>query len=451
MGEALRLYRAAGRSFGKTLGQHEAGRVVLSMFFKAICGIERIFHFETLDDPGFALLTGGRKVLDRNSLGALVRKVTINGVKKLMKQTRPRVATTDVLRISIDEHSIPRFTKKFDIAKGFHTIRNKNMKVEKLFFSFNLASWRLMSLISTPGDRSLASISRRLLRVARRQARGAPIRVILDAGAAKNYAELLRLVDQPNQVTIVRVPRRKSYREQWEKIPEDQWTRVTEPGPYKEAPAKVVHWTETRTRFDVDGGYGRGWVVNVRTIVVREQGRHGKERWHALWVFGDNQTNGWDIVKEFRMRQNQEQGYRILVHDAFVDTAASGYDKKSPDVASPLFNEGALSFCGWMAAHSFNVVDGLTSGLGPSFHHAHLRTVRRWFFTVPGDLYLGSGTLLLLLYPKRCRSTWRALVALTNRRGIRIPWLENRRLLLSLEPEKAQKHPEFSFAEKRVV
>ena len=64
MGEAVRLYRAARDSLGQALGDHEAGRTVLSMFFKAIVGVERIFHFETLDDPGFALLTGGTKVLD---------------------------------------------------------------------------------------------------------------------------------------------------------------------------------------------------------------------------------------------------------------------------------------------------------------------------------------------------------------------------------------------------
>ena len=349
MGEAVRLYRAAGRSLGETLGEHEAGRTVLSMFFKAIVGIERIFHFETLDDSGFALLTGGQKVLDRNTLGALVRKVDIEGVRQLMVLTRQRLEQTDVVKLSIDEHSIARFTKKFAIPKGFHTIRNKKMKAEKLFFTFNLSCRRLMSLISTAGDRSLAVIAQQLLPEVRRQARGATIRLVLNAGAAENYGELLRLVDHPNQVTIVRVPRRKAYREAWEKIPEDQWTKVLEPGPFIKAADKVVHWTETLTRFDVDYDDGTGWKVNVRTIVVREQGRHGKERWHALWVFGDKKTSAWDIVEEFRTRQNHEQSYRVLVHDAFVDTSASGYDKESKDVENPRFDEGALSFSGWMA------------------------------------------------------------------------------------------------------
>ena len=42
---------------------------MLSLFFRAALGIERIFHFETLDDVGFAILSGGDRVLTRTTLG----------------------------------------------------------------------------------------------------------------------------------------------------------------------------------------------------------------------------------------------------------------------------------------------------------------------------------------------------------------------------------------------
>ncbi|WP_437608110.1 hypothetical protein WMF20_45870 [Sorangium sp. So ce834] len=60
---------------------------MLSLFFRASLGIERIFHFETLDDPGFAILSGGKKVISRSRLGGLVRAVTTEGVKKLTRAT----------------------------------------------------------------------------------------------------------------------------------------------------------------------------------------------------------------------------------------------------------------------------------------------------------------------------------------------------------------------------
>jgi hypothetical protein len=69
MRHAVQLHRVAERCLGR-LGSGKATRLVLSLFFKAVLGIARVFHFETLDDRGFAILTGGTTVLGRNLLGA---------------------------------------------------------------------------------------------------------------------------------------------------------------------------------------------------------------------------------------------------------------------------------------------------------------------------------------------------------------------------------------------
>ena len=42
--------------------------------------------------------------------------------------------------VSFDEHTIPRWTKKFRIGKGYVTTRNKYMRCEKLFTGFDLAA-----------------------------------------------------------------------------------------------------------------------------------------------------------------------------------------------------------------------------------------------------------------------------------------------------------------------
>ncbi len=98
-----------------------------------------------------------------------------------------------------------------------------------------------------------------------------------------------------------------------------------------------------------------------------------------------------------------------------------------------------------MAAHVVNVVSALTERLPQAFRRAHLRTIRRWFFAVPGDIYLGSGTLIVLLHPNRLRTTWEDLISWTNRRRIRVPWLEDRRLVLSMNAEKLQADQEIPF------
>ena len=129
------MSRIAEQTLARALGSADkARRLVLSLFFRAALGIERIFHFETLDDPGFAILSGGEKVMSRSRLGGLIRAVSTAGVEKLARATEDlRALRNKVVTLSLDEHIIARFTRKFKIPKGFHTIRNKKMRAEKFF------------------------------------------------------------------------------------------------------------------------------------------------------------------------------------------------------------------------------------------------------------------------------------------------------------------------------
>jgi hypothetical protein len=428
---AVGLFLAAKKHF-PGLGS-SAGRLVLSLFFKAVLGIQRIFHFETLDDKGVALLTGGHEVLGRQELGGLIRHATVQSVLNFVRATEPRVEAADALSVSIDEHAIARFTRKFDIRKGFHTIRNKKMKVEKLFFSFCTSTRSLLSLVATRGNSGLAAVSAKMLPSQRRKARGAQLRLILDAGAASNHSQVLALATHPNQVTLVRTPRRPTYRKAWRALPPSSWTRIEEPGRFKADAPKVIHVAETQTVIGP-----RQNRTSVRTIVAREQARKGKDRWHALWVFNDDTTGPYDLIREFRTRQHHEQRYRVLLHDAFVDTAPSGYNKRSANPARPGFNQNSLTLFSWVAALATNALDGLTEFLPSTFRHAHPRTLRRWLFAVPADIYLTPRALIVLIRPARLRSTCEKLISAVNSRHIRIPWMDDRRLVLSLESSPSE-------------
>ena len=137
--------------------------MVLSLFFKAVLGIPRIFHFSTLHDAGLAILTGGRRVLSRNRLGSLLRQVSLRSVEKLRRQSESRLPRHDLHTVSIDEHAIPRYTRKFQIKKGYHTIRNKHMPVEKLTFSFHIGLRSQLSLVVSPGGAKLTNLAKTLL------------------------------------------------------------------------------------------------------------------------------------------------------------------------------------------------------------------------------------------------------------------------------------------------
>src|SRR5438132_2945070 len=123
------------------------------------------------------------------------------------------------------------------------------MPVEKLFFSFHVGMRSLLSLIVTRGNAKLCDLAHKLRDRLRPRVRGAKVYLLLDAAAAQNTDSLLRLADAPEQVTIVRTPRRPTYRRQWEKLPASAWQRLQEPGSYTAAPPKVIHIAETVTRL----------------------------------------------------------------------------------------------------------------------------------------------------------------------------------------------------------
>ena len=100
-------------------------------------------------------------------------------------------------------------------------------------------------------------------------------------------------------------------------------------------------------------------------LIAREEKRRGKPRWHALFVFRDNATSALSLIQEFRARQHHEQTYRVLLHDAFVDTVPSGYFKKSPNPDRPGFRKGASTLYSWLAGLAVNALRSFSSALPP--------------------------------------------------------------------------------------
>jgi len=243
---ALALSAVAERTLAKVLGDPDkARRLVLSLFFRAALGIERIFHFETLDDPGFAILFGGDKVLSRTVLGGLVRAVKTEPVKELVLSTEQLEALRGkTVTLSLDDHPIARFTRKFRIPKGFHTLRNKKMHVEKLYYLCWPAHRSFLHLAVTPGNTKLADLAGRFVDDVHRRVDDVRIRLILDAGAAISNDDLVRLDRCKEDVFLIRAPRRKGYRERWQALPRECFTPFEEPGRYvgaKDKECEIQH------------------------------------------------------------------------------------------------------------------------------------------------------------------------------------------------------------------
>ena len=408
-------------------------------------GLRRIFHLETADDPGLGRLTGGRRAWSRHRFGAWLRALPAAGVTRFLQRTAPAPrrgpGRGGVVRVSLDEHVVPRWTRKFRIAKGYHTTRNKHMKVEKLFTGFDVRGRQFLRLWSTPGDVELHHVARRLAQRLRRMGGGARLRLLLDAGAAKSDAAAAAVLRRTPGVTVLmRAPRHPARLRRWQALPPSAFRTHREPGPFTGAPPKRLRVAETRTSLKGDGPGQRG----VRTIVAVEgpapiAGRPRtarKARWHILYV-NDERTPAYQLIQEFRQRQHHEQGYRIGVHDLDLDTVPSGYAKRSRP-AHPTFRPAALTWAAWTKLLAANLIEQFGAQLGGPWRHAHPRTLRRTFLNRPGTLRETPEALLVDLdwFPEQ--AVLRPLVDALNAARVQLPGPggRHRRLFMALAEER---------------
>src|SRR4029077_9473717 len=61
--------------------------------------------------------------------------------------------------VSYDEHTIPRWTRKFHIGKGYVTTRNKYTRCETLFYTYDVLNDRFLAVRATPGDTGLIDLA----------------------------------------------------------------------------------------------------------------------------------------------------------------------------------------------------------------------------------------------------------------------------------------------------
>jgi hypothetical protein len=432
MPSALDWLATAQTCFSDAYGSLRPG--LLTSIFSLVIGLERVFHLQQMEDPGFALLCGARRCPSRYTIGGWRRHLSWYEVDAFCRRTCPwHLLHREDALVSFDEHTIPRWTRKFHIGKGYVTTRNKYMRCEKLFYGYDLLNGRYLTVRATPGDWGLIDLAVPLTRQTLERGRPAYLHALFDAGAGQSDAGVRALWDLADEyhprldVTLpaCRYPHRVT---QWKALPREAFAVHEEPGSYVDARPKEVRVTETTTVLKDED-----LEQAVRTIVCRE-GVPGpkKDRWHPLYTTA--MLSPYEEVELFRTRQNHEQSYRVGVYDEFLDAVPCGYDKESPDPKRPRFHRGPLQMIGWMVALVYNGVADFAEQLAGDFQGSHVRTLRRMFFNRPGTLYETPEALTVYVDRFGGQEALIPLVDEFNAAGHRLPWLENRRVVISLAP-----------------
>jgi hypothetical protein len=414
---------------------HSLRQGLLTSVFMLVIGLERVFHLDEMEDAGFARLCGGRRCPSRYTLGGWRRHLSWYEVDAFCRRTFPwHLIRKQHSQMSFDEHTIPRWTRKYRIGKGYVTTRNKYMRCEKLFTGYDLESRRFVTARATPGNWGLQDLAVPLVEQVLTRGQPRSLHAVFDAGAGKSDAGVRALWDLAEQhrnleVTLraCRYPHRQRA---WKQLPSGLFVSVEEPGVCKGAPPKELRLAETTTVLKDESAQQA-----IRTIVCREV-RPGpkKDRWHPLYTTRDAEPL--EVLTDYRGRQHQEQGYRVGVHDLGLDAIPCGYDKDSPNRKRPRFHRGPLQMIGWLVALVYNAVADLTASLGEDYKGEHVKTVRRQFLNRPGQLYETSEALIVYLDPFAGQETLEPVIDALNRKQHRLPWLENRRLVLSLTPSQ---------------
>jgi len=432
LGPALSWLRVARACFADPRGGLTRG--LLTSAFALVVGLERVFHLDQMEDLGFALLTGGRRCPCRHRVGGWRRHLPWYAVDAFCRRTSPwGLLHGEAALVSFDEHTVPRWTHKFHIRKGYVTTRNKYMRCEKLFYGYDLLSGRYLTVRATPGDWGLGDLALPLTRQALTCGRPAYLHALFDAGAGPSDAAVRALSDlveqeHPRLDVTLRACRHPHRVRLWKALPAEQFAVLQGPGPYAAAPPKEVRLAETATVLK-----GETDEQAVRTVVCREVvPGPKKDRWHPL--FTTSLLGPEEVLSQFRARQRHEQAHRVGVHDESLDAVPCGYDKGSPDPKRPRFRRGPLQMLGWLVALVYNAAADWSGSLAGDWVGSHVQTLRRTFWNRPGTLYQTPEALIVQLDAFAGQEALGPAVDAFNAAGHRLPWLENRRVIVSLTP-----------------
>lgn len=403
--------------------------------FGLVTGLGRVFHLQEMNDVGFALLTGGGRCPTRQGVGAWRRHLPWYEVDAFCRRTFPwhLIEGADAV-VSYDEHTLPRWTRKFHIPKGYSTTRNKYMRCEKLFYSYEVQQDRYLAVRAAPGDWELRDWAVPAVQQVLRYSQPRSLHALFDAGAGKadaNVRALWDLVDvHPDLTVTLRACRYPHRVRQWKQLPSNLFVPYEEPGACVGAPPKEIRLAETQTILKDETA-----EQAIRTIVCREVvPGPKKDRWHPLHTTSPKEPHA--VLTTFRSRQHHEQAYRVGKHDEFLDAVPCGYNKDSPNRMRPGFQRGPMQMIGWLVALVYNAVADLAAGLTGDYEGCHVSTLQRKFFNRPGRLYSTPEALIVYLDPFAEQEALLPQIDRVNAERHRLPWLDNRLLVISVTPQE---------------
>lgn len=412
-------------------------QLLLTALFAVVCGIRRAFHLDGVRDVGFALLTARPRPLSHSTFQHLIHTLPLGAVRRFYQTTsQQQVAETadGNLRLSLDGHTVPRYTRLVELPKTRLSSTGRVEKADEVLTAFDLDGDAFLALRIRRGGKNLQRVVPSLVRelLAHRKGRPGLLRLFLDRGAYKAVL-FQELKDNPQVHFYCPAVRYPTLVAQWEALQKQHFE--AEPFVFQrqaerpESERTAYRLADRPTNLNL---WKKGRVVGtvtLRAIILHNpQGQTPRERWHVLFS-DDEDSPARALANEFGDHWGHEFAHRVGKHDLGYDILPQSYilrsrrDEQGQLQREVTLNIKAIFLVAWLRCLTFNLMTAFGQALGGEYVRMWAGTLLRKFIHRPASLFLVGDELHIVFDPFLEQEELRPLLEQLNRERVAVPWL----------------------------
>jgi len=425
-------------------------QLLLTAIFAPICGISRAFHLDDVRDVGFSLLTGRPRPLTHGPFQHLIHNIPLRDVIRFYRATsqqQTEQAGEEDLRVSMDGHTVARFTKLVDLPRGRMGSSKRIEKVDNVITSFALDIRSFLALRIRRGAKQLHNAVLPMTREILRQweSKEGTLRLFLDRGAFHGllFRALKALSRVHFYIPAVRYP---NYVEAWEELPDSAFEedlfvfeRDKDLPTEEQVSYRLADMTQEVNLWK--DGELLGTVTLRAIILFNPEGEMTSERWFVL-LTDDEDTPARELANEYGDHWEHEMAHRDGKHDLCYDILPPSYtiethrNEDGELVRETKFNIKNCFLMSWLRCLTFNLMTRFGEALGGKYAKMRVGTLLRKFIHRPAQLFVTEDELHVVFDPFKDQEVLRPLLDELNEERIAVPWLNGLVLQFFIDEEQ---------------
>ncbi|MBA5942409.1 MAG: hypothetical protein H0M93_03680, partial [Methanophagales archaeon] len=167
---------------------------------------------------------------------------------------------------------------------------------------------------------------------------------------------------------------------------------------------------------------------------LNEKEKEEKDKFYPIYT-GDEDTPVFDLLVEYRSRQNHELCYRVLTHDLSLDALPKSYPL-DPKAEKVQFRDKHLMLVGWIKALAFKTINDFKESLDEKYHRMTAGTIVRKFLDRPATIKTTADEIVVVKfdYFRECNAL-KSYCDKINQSNLEISWLKDKVLGFEFESE----------------